>query len=62
MAKKKARPARISWSAADLKKLKSQAGKTPTAALVKSLGRTAGSIQQKAMSEGYSLALKKRKK
>jgi hypothetical protein len=62
MAKKKARPARNPWSVADLKKLKSMAGKSPTAMIAASLGRTPGSIQQKAMSEGLSLALKKRKK
>jgi hypothetical protein len=62
MAKKKARPARIPWSAADLKKLKSMAGKTPTAAIAKALGRTSGSVQQKAVGQELSLALKKRKK
>jgi hypothetical protein len=62
MAKKKARPTRKPWSPAELKKLKSLAGKTPTKELAKVFGRTAGAITQKAQYEGFSLALKKRKK
>jgi hypothetical protein len=61
MAKKKARPARKPWTAADLKALKKLSGKTSTVDIAKQLGRTAGAVQQKAMNEGISLALKKRK-
>lgn len=61
MAKKKARPARKPWTPADLKALKKLSGKTSTVDIAKQLGRTAGAVQQKAMNEGISLALKKRK-
>ena len=62
MAKKKARPVRTPWSPTELKKFKAMAGKTSTKEIAKLLGRTPGAIQQKAMYEGLSLALKKRKK
>lgn len=62
MAKKKLRPVRTPWSPAELKKLKTMAAKVSTAEIAKQLGRTPGAIQQKAMNEGLSLALKKRKR
>ncbi len=61
MAKKKARPARKPWTPTDMKTLRKLARKSSTAEIAKQLGRTSGAIQQKAMNEGISLALKKRK-
>jgi hypothetical protein len=61
MAKKK-KPVRKPWSPADLKKFKSLAGKVSTKELAKMFGRTSGAIAQKAQYEGFSLALKKRKR
>lgn len=61
MAKKKSRPARNPWSAADVKALRKLAGKSSTAELAKQFKRTPGAIAQKAMGEGISLALKKRR-
>ena len=61
MAKKKSRPARKPWTAVDLKTFRKLAGKSSTAEIAKQLGRTPGAVAQKAMNEGLSLALKKRK-
>ena len=50
-----------SWSASELKTLKSLAkAGTPTSAVAKQLGRTAAAVQQKAMRAGISFRAAKR--
>ena len=60
--KKKAHATRVAWTAADVKKFKSMAGKFSTADIAKHFGRSPGAIAQKAGAEGVSLALKKKRK
>lgn len=43
------------WTPADLKTLKTAAGKQPAARIAKQLKRTEGSVRQKAMALGISL-------
>jgi hypothetical protein len=59
MAKKK--PARSPWTPADVKALRKLAGTSSTDELAKQLKRTPGAVAQKSLSEGISLALKKRR-
>lgn len=48
------------WTAADLKLLKTSAGKQTAGKIAKALKRTEGAVRQMAMARGISLRVKKR--
>lgn len=58
MARSKKKPARKLWTAAEVKDLKSMAGKHKLNAIAKRLRRTPQAVRRKATIKGISLAMK----
>jgi len=58
MPRSKKKRTRILWTTADLKQLKSLAGRQAVSSIAKRLGRTAAAVRRKATLSGISLAMK----